>query len=837
MRQYLTISILFLASVVSALSAPAFVKSSTGNWFPTTGSNGSVTITPAATGNLIIVSAFAFTGATTISVSDSAGNTWNTVAGPTNGVFGNNTFQAWYAFANNTTADTITIHFADNSNYSLEIIAEEFSGVAALDKHTSTAVQGNTNPITIGPLSPASNGELLWAVGNSGAITGSGAGYTTATNFDITHSEYQVLGSSTGAGGSFSATFPTDSSGSNSDLVFATFTATATGTPAATLSPTSLTFGNTSVGSSSATQTITLTNSGTASLSTPTVSITGTNAGDFSQTNTCSGAVAASGTCTITVSFSPATTTGTRTAVLSISDNAPSSPQTASLTGTAVAGPQTAVYQNNSVLSEGPRNYFGNDTGSGNSYLCANGTGPAIKTYQKGNFYSFTATHANTGAATFNLNSIGSLTIKKQQNLADLASGDIAANAIITLQYDGTYMELVGQLGNASSGGSGLTTLSPSPAGTYGSSTTTPILTVDSFGRVTTASTATTTGAAGSYVGPDKNAISDFGCAGNGTTDDTTCLQNAINSVMTNNGNLYLPPGKYKTTATLTIAGAITIHGDMGTVCSDTAPWCGSQIFYTGTGTAIQCNGFTTRIYFRDLTISSSGGQGTAAVGVFLNQIEESGFERVNIGDYGGSGNEKKGFTAAIKTNHLAITFIEECNFQDDFYVLDVEGGFYAEVTIERCNIYRVTALVRADGGSSALNILNNWLEGVIYVIYADSANARLQGATIIGNHMNTDPGSTAACSGLPCSSAKMIEVTTGGGSMTSFFIAGNNINLAGASSFIDTAVTADHFAMMGNLLTGAPSVVFSGAGTVTVGTLANNMPSTLGTNATRLTQ
>src|ERR1700731_4241513 len=55
--------------------------------------------------------------------------------------------------------------------------------------------------------------------------------------------------------------------------------------------------------------------------------------GDFSQTNTCDSSVAAGASCTIDVAFNP-TKIGSRTGTLSITDNAPGSPQTVSLKGT-----------------------------------------------------------------------------------------------------------------------------------------------------------------------------------------------------------------------------------------------------------------------------------------------------------------------------------------------------------------------------------------------------------------------------------------------------------------------------------------------------------------------
>ena len=55
--------------------------------------------------------------------------------------------------------------------------------------------------------------------------------------------------------------------------------------------------------------------------------------GDFAETNTCAGSVAPNANCTISVTFTP-TTAGTRGGALALTDNASSSPQTVTLSGT-----------------------------------------------------------------------------------------------------------------------------------------------------------------------------------------------------------------------------------------------------------------------------------------------------------------------------------------------------------------------------------------------------------------------------------------------------------------------------------------------------------------------
>jgi hypothetical protein len=103
--------------------------------------------------------------------------------------------------------------------------------------------------------------------------------------------------------------------------------------PNATLSSTSLTFVTHLLGTTSPVQSVTLGNYGTAMLSISSITIKGTDSADFAQTNSCASPVAPGASCTINVTFKP-TEDGTRTATVSITDNAPGSPQTVSLTGT-----------------------------------------------------------------------------------------------------------------------------------------------------------------------------------------------------------------------------------------------------------------------------------------------------------------------------------------------------------------------------------------------------------------------------------------------------------------------------------------------------------------------
>ena len=94
-------------------------------------------------------------------------------------------------------------------------------------------------------------------------------------------------------------------------------------------SPASLTFATALMGSTSAAQTVTLTNPGTAALQVANI----TSAGDYIQTNNCGTSVAAGGSCTITVKFTPSIN-GARPGWIDLNLTDPAGIQTVALTGT-----------------------------------------------------------------------------------------------------------------------------------------------------------------------------------------------------------------------------------------------------------------------------------------------------------------------------------------------------------------------------------------------------------------------------------------------------------------------------------------------------------------------
>ena len=109
-----------------------------------------------------------------------------------------------------------------------------------------------------------------------------------------------------------------------------------TGTGVTTITPTSLSFGSVSVGTTSAEQAVSAAFTG--GMIIHSVTIGGANASSYNLRNTCPLEVTVTNPCAIYISFAPASAVPLA-ATLSVADDSPGSPQTVTLTGTGVTGP------------------------------------------------------------------------------------------------------------------------------------------------------------------------------------------------------------------------------------------------------------------------------------------------------------------------------------------------------------------------------------------------------------------------------------------------------------------------------------------------------------------
>jgi len=104
--------------------------------------------------------------------------------------------------------------------------------------------------------------------------------------------------------------------------------------PAISVTPSSVSFGEQRVGTTSAAKTVTISNTGRANLQFTGITKSGAAPGSFPHTTTCATALAPAASCTVSLRFSP-TTTGTLAADLVITSNASNTPKvTVALAGT-----------------------------------------------------------------------------------------------------------------------------------------------------------------------------------------------------------------------------------------------------------------------------------------------------------------------------------------------------------------------------------------------------------------------------------------------------------------------------------------------------------------------
>lgn len=113
---------------------------------------------------------------------------------------------------------------------------------------------------------------------------------------------------------------------------------------------------------------------------------------------------------------------------------------------TATGGTGAKLFQNLSTQRSTLLSDYKADTGAANAYVIT--PVPAISAYTAGQIFSFKAANANTTTSTLNVNGLGVKTIKKLGGISDLASGDIAANQVVVVEYDGTNFQMQSPIAN-----------------------------------------------------------------------------------------------------------------------------------------------------------------------------------------------------------------------------------------------------------------------------------------------------------------------------------------------------------------------------------------------------
>ena len=210
-----THSVSVTLTVTGASGTPRLVQTAAGTETSPATSLTATLANPTTAGNLLVLSASLYTGATNhlTSVTDSAGNTWTRIG--TYFVAGHNSDgELWYT-AGATPATTVTVHAASAASVVIQV--QEFAGIAATSALDTSVGASNTSVTpSSGLLSPTGSHDLVVGLlaghGNSQAMTVTTPGYTVqpqqiTTGTVVTlRTGYQVLSSASSAdiSGSFS---------------------------------------------------------------------------------------------------------------------------------------------------------------------------------------------------------------------------------------------------------------------------------------------------------------------------------------------------------------------------------------------------------------------------------------------------------------------------------------------------------------------------------------------------------------------------------------------------------------------------------------------------------
>ena len=134
--------------------------------------------------------------------------------------------------------------------------------------------------------------------------------------------------------------------------------------------------------------------------------------------------------------------------------------------------------------------------------------------------------------------------------------------------------------------------------------------------------------------------VLDFGAVGDNTTDCTTAIQAAINSVAANGGAVYFPPGEYVILSTLTISTfGVSLVG-----ASAAALWNGASSVSVNGSVIVKSAAMTTdgiqvsggKFVMQDLSLI--GKAGNTGDGVYLKDAQSCVLLNVCVADMGGSG-------------------------------------------------------------------------------------------------------------------------------------------------------------------------------------------------------
>jgi hypothetical protein len=181
--------------------------------------------------------------------------------------------------------------------------------------------------------------------------------------------------------------------------------------------------------------------------------------------------------------------------------------------------------------------------------------------------------------------------------------------------------------------------------------------------------------------------VKDFGATGNGSTDDTTAIQAAINS-NTNGISVYFPQGVYLINATIVLptSTAVKLYGDGFNPQETTNPTKGSIVKWNGSANGTM--------------FSANTSDGSNLSGLVVRDLRIEGNNIASIGMIIGAtgAHPQQQYFENVQFRNFAFNGTDAC--------LDLAGGSYSKYGVADSNFINVLI----DGGARALRVSSQQL-------------------------------------------------------------------------------------------------------------------------------
>jgi len=291
--------------------------------------------------------------------------------------------------------------------------------------------------------------------------------------------------------------------------------------------------------------------------------------------------------------------------------------------------------------------------------------------------------------------------------------------------------------------------------------------------------------------------VKDFGAVGDGTTDDTTAIQDALDTA----GYLWFPSGTYKITSTLTIDRSISLRGE-NAIIAPTGAFCTFQLGNSSYLTNLSAGYHT--IKMTDLRINqATGGTGIVNQGIRtikLNDITiiggvtaletEGAWSRSSAIDC--KFQNQTGNAVELKQRNNLFFFRQCCFLGADMNGVKIStvNAELKNITFLQCDFEGNSGALNVMGNVAGINLNSSWFENnSVFNICIDNNTGNkyaitIQGCQItgtgvdliLGNNNNGNLIDGCTISSNEFANSKLI-VATGTGVVLNTAVLGNHFN------------------------------------------------------------